>query len=42
MALKAALALLAELYRHQVTALHEKFSLARPVQNDLAALDIIS
>jgi hypothetical protein len=41
-ALKAALALLAGLYRHQVTALHEKFPLVRPLQNDLAALDIIS
>ena len=31
--LKTALELLARLYRHQVTALHERFSLKRPLQN---------
>ena len=40
-ALKTALGRLVELYRHQVRALHAKFPLARPLQNDLAALDII-
>ena len=40
--LKAALRLLACLYRRQVTALHEMFSLGRPLQNDMTALDIIS
>jgi hypothetical protein len=41
-ALQAALARLVGLYRRQVTALHETFPLARPLSNDLAALDIIS
>jgi hypothetical protein len=37
-----ALALLVDLYRRQVVGLHDKFSLARPIENDLAALDIIN
>lgn len=41
-ALKAALTLLVRLYRRQVVALHETFPLSRPLENDLAALDVIS
>ncbi|WP_105416464.1 nucleotidyltransferase domain-containing protein [Neorhizobium sp. T25_27] len=41
-AILAALRLLVGGYRNQVLALHEKFQLSRPRENDMAALDIVA
>ncbi len=41
-AILAALRLLVGGYRYQVLALHEKFQLSRPRENDMAALDIVA
>jgi predicted nucleotidyltransferase len=40
-AMLTALKTLAALYRQQVLAMHDKFSLARPVENDIAAFDCL-
>jgi len=40
--LAAALQRLLPLYREQIIGLHEKFSLPRPLRNDLAALAVVS
>lgn len=40
-AILAALRSLLQLYRNQVLALHAKFQLSRPIENDLAALEAI-
>jgi hypothetical protein len=41
-AVEAALVRLVKLYRRQLVALHQTFPLARPLENDLAGLDMIS
>jgi hypothetical protein len=40
--IEAALGRLVQLYQRQVIALHKKFPLMRPLESDLAALDVIS
>jgi hypothetical protein len=40
-AILAALRSLVQMYRNQVLALHKKFQLSRPVENDIAALEVI-
>lgn len=41
-AIESALGRVVRFYRRQVVALHEKFPLVRPLESDLAALDVIS
>lgn len=41
-AIVSALRLLVEIYRKQLTELHDKFNILRPLAADLEALDIVS